>query len=70
MQTALLLAALAAAPTPAELPDPLRSWGPWVLQGHEAERCPFLAGGSAGTRCVWPAALDLALDDKAGRFTQ
>lgn len=52
-----------------DVPDPLKPWVGWVLQGQEAERCPFFHG--RGTKeCTWPAALSLELDDSGGRFTQ
>lgn len=52
-----------------DVPEPLKPWVGWVLQGQEAERCPFFHGRS-GKQCAWPATLALELDDNGGRFTQ
>lgn len=54
--------------TPAETPDPLRSWIPWVLQEEEQRACPFLYGDGDAHRCVWPSRLELKLDEKGGAF--
>ncbi|HXI55677.1 MAG TPA: hypothetical protein VNO55_06435, partial [Polyangia bacterium] len=56
----------------AEVPAPLRPWVPWVLRGHEAQRCPI--GGQAGEdsqpSCAWAGRLTLTLDGRGGRFQQ
>jgi hypothetical protein len=77
--TALPLGAGAQPPSVA-VPSPLEPWVPWVLQGHEAQRCPFLHDGAAdgagdgaqvqAGACAWPTALSLALEERGGRFTQ
>lgn len=54
--------------TPAETPDPLRSWIPWVLQGQEDRDCPFLYNTHKNRPCVWPSRLELKLDDMGGTF--
>lgn len=64
---ALLLSLTAAAADP-KVPASLEPWVPWVLEGHEAERCPLLHG-HAGV-CAWPTQLSLSLDERGGRFTQ
>ncbi|HVR61253.1 MAG TPA: hypothetical protein VMU50_05105 [Polyangia bacterium] len=72
---------LSAAPLRAtEVPPALRPWVPWVLRGHEAQRCPLVDGGGGGNggnggedgkpSCVWAGALTLAVDGKGGRFQQ
>ena len=62
---------LAAAPLArADVPEPLRPWVDWVLRGHEAEACPFLACAGRERECVWPGRLELALDGAGGRFAQ
>lgn len=54
-----------------DVPSPLAPWVDWVLRGHEDELCPFLDGHDGdGRTCAWPARLDLALDERGGRFTQ
>ncbi len=55
---------------PTSVPDPLKPWTGWVLQGKEGALCPQLNGSTDQTRCAWPARLVLALDDHGGRFTQ
>jgi hypothetical protein len=69
---AVLLSALAAHAEPLareDVPEPLRPWVDWVLRGHEAATCPFLA--ELGNReCVWPGQLSLALDASGGTFEQ
>ena len=61
--------AFAAPLSPEQVPEPLKSWIPWVLHGEEENLCPFLSGGGERT-CVWPSALNLELNDKGGSFTQ
>ncbi len=51
------------------VPDPLKPWIPWVLQGEEA-RCPQLSGDDDKRVCAWPARLTLTLDDHGGSFNQ
>ncbi|BBL71087.1 hypothetical protein [Methylogaea oryzae] len=70
----LLLGLLAVFPTharplsPDQVPEPLRTWIPWVLQGHEQSRCPFLFDDHATALCAWPGPLDLRLDAHGGAF--
>ncbi len=54
-----------------EIPEPLKSWLPWVLKSPDTETsaCAFLHRNQE-RRCAWPARLKLTLDDKGGRFTQ
>ena len=72
----LLLSALSAVPAAAEprreeqVPEPLRPWIEWVLQGHDEARCPFFQGSPDHRQCVWPARLSLDLGQQAGRFSQ
>jgi hypothetical protein len=54
---------------PREVPAPLAPWVPWVLRGHEEQRCPFL-DGSERRACAWPSRLELDVDDHTGRFVQ
>src|SRR4051812_2356964 len=59
----------AAPRAPADVPQPLRTWVPWAMHGHETERCPTLGTGDDAV-CAWAGALTLALDDRGGRFAQ
>lgn len=53
-----------------DVPEPLKPWIGWVLEGQEAARCPFFHGNADRRTCAWPATLALELDDGGGRFTQ
>ncbi|OQA33015.1 MAG: hypothetical protein BWY57_01519 [Betaproteobacteria bacterium ADurb.Bin341] len=60
-------AAVFAGPMPVEsVPDPLKTWVPWVLHGRESLKCPQ---NFAGIReCVWPSRLSLQAADHSGQF--
>ncbi|MBL0029682.1 MAG: hypothetical protein IPO95_11715 [Rhodanobacteraceae bacterium] len=61
--------ASAAAPTP--IPDALREWVPWALEGQERVRCPRLAGvddDDAAYACLWPGELQFAARDDGASF--
>ncbi|MBS0378381.1 MAG: hypothetical protein JSS29_07845 [Proteobacteria bacterium] len=64
-------AATAALAEPA-IPPELRDWAPWVLEGHESQRCPWLAPArTAEPRiCAWPGVLELTVDAHGGRFSE
>lgn len=53
-----------------EIPKLLRDWVPWVLDGHEEIACPAVHDKADRRLCAWPGSLDLALDDKGGKFAQ
>ncbi|MBL8472147.1 MAG: hypothetical protein JNM98_10140 [Rhodocyclaceae bacterium] len=58
-----------AAPLPrGDLPDALKPWLPWVLQGHEAEFCPGRYDQPGERACDWPALLELDLSAGGGTF--
>ncbi|AFL72991.1 hypothetical protein [Thiocystis violascens] len=63
----------AAADRAPSVPDPLRSWVPWVLEsgpdGVDRRACP-LDPGDGGSRCAWPGRLELDLTAGGGRFAQ
>jgi hypothetical protein len=53
-----------AAPLPlSAVPDPLKSWVPWVMQDHALFACPPAYNDGDARSCVWP--LQLALDTTA-----
>lgn len=61
-------AAPAADPVRAPIPDALKPWSGWVLDG--AQQCPAFYGHADQSRCAWPARLELVLGDRGGTFTQ
>jgi hypothetical protein len=74
---ALVLAALvpraahAADPIdPKQVPEPLRPWVAWALDGNDEAACPPLVDHGDATHCGWPSDLELTLDARGGKFTQ
>jgi hypothetical protein len=55
---------------PKAVPEPLKPWTAWVLDGKEDALCPTFDGHAGLTRCAWPARLELTLDEHGGRFSQ
>lgn len=64
---AIITAAPAAAINDDAVPAPLRPWIPWVLDGHEQERCPARIGGGARD-CRWYGRLEVAATDAGATF--
>ncbi len=50
----------------AEVPDPLKSWVPWVLNDQPSLSCPFAYNAVEDRRCVWPGKVVLVLNGKSG----
>lgn len=54
------------------VPDALKEWQPWVLDGKEYRDCPFLFSAGAKDRgdflCAWPGPLDVAVVGDGARF--
>ncbi len=65
----LLTTAYANPLSPDQVPDPLKPWVGWVLDGHKDLACPYLYNAEE-RQCAWPGRLDLQLSDKGGTFTQ
>ncbi len=55
---------------PKAVPEPLKPWTAWVLEGHDDALCVTLLEHADTTRCLWPARIELALAEHGGRFTQ
>src|SRR5580704_11166056 len=55
---------------PKAVPDPLKPWVGWALDGKDDRLCPSFLGHGDLSRCAWPASLELSLDEHGGRFTQ
>jgi hypothetical protein len=68
--TVLFLSPLAAGiELEAQVPDSLKPWIPWVLEGDDRRDCP-LATDEGKRLCAWPGRLHLDLDDSGGLFAQ
>ena len=56
------------------VPEDLKEWQGWVLQGEEYRECPFFFDSAASQRgnfvCAWPGRLELSVGSNGGRFTQ
>ncbi len=50
----------------ADVPDPLKSWVPWVLHDQPSLACPFAYNAAEDRRCVWPGKVALVLSGKSG----
>ena len=55
---------------PKAVPEPLKPWVGWSLDGKEDALCPTFHGHAELSRCAWPSRLELLLDEHGGRFTQ
>lgn len=53
---------------PEQVPEPLRPWIGWALQGSENRACPFLYNQAEDRRCAWPTRLELNLEATQGSF--
>ena len=58
----------------ANVPEALRDWQDWVLEGYEYRDCAFYFNRGAAERreyiCAWPGELSLTVDARSGRFDQ
>ena len=52
---------------PANVPAPLQSWVPWVLDDIKDRSCPYWLAGDT-RQCVWPGSLQLDLSAAGGQF--
>jgi hypothetical protein len=55
---------------PRAVPEPLKPWTSWVLDGKEDRLCPAFNTHADISRCMWPSRVELTLGDHDGRFTQ
>ena len=61
----------AAAPLAREaIPEPLKTWVPWVLHGAEEQLCPYVYNDAELHQCSWPSRIALNIGAKGGTFTQ
>lgn len=67
----LVVGTAKAAPMPvADVPEPLKTWVPWVLHGMTELNCPYVQTDTQQRRCAWPSRLELTLGDQRGEFVQ
>ncbi len=52
------------------IPDELKNWVPWVLQGKEETNCPFQYNHAESRHCAWPEMLSLEVNNQGGKFKQ
>lgn len=65
----LLVRTAPAAPLPArDVPEPLKPWIPWVMQGQEARFCPPAPDDANRRLCHWPSRVALELGADGGKF--
>ena len=55
---------------PKQVPEPLKPWVAWALDGKDDAACPQLVERGDATHCAWPSRLDLTLDEHGGTFSQ
>ena len=55
---------------PKQVPEPLKPWVAWALDGNDDAACPPLVERGDATHCAWPSRLELALDAHGGAFSQ
>ena len=57
-----------------DVPEALRDWQDWVLDGYEYRDCTFYFNRGGTDRgdyvCAWPGELDISVDAGSGRFEQ
>lgn len=67
----LSVSGLSAAPLAVEdVPTPLKSWIPWVMQDDPGHSCPYAYNNNAARRCLWPSRAEFNLTEKGGTFSQ
>lgn len=52
----------------ARLPDPLKSWVPWIIDEIPDYGCPHDYQAQENRWCSWPAAFELQLHDRGAQF--
>lgn len=53
---------------PSQLPDELKDWVPWAMQGHEWLSCPPEHADNSQRACLWPEQLDVDIQGRQARF--
>ncbi len=52
------------------IPDPLKSWVPWVLDGQINPDCPHFFDSFDQRHCAWPGVLELKVNPHGAEFAQ
>ncbi len=68
LSTAALTRAHAAPLPESAVPQPLKTWVPWALYGHETRTCPGPYNVDQGRVCVWPTRLELVASNSGASF--
>ena len=68
--TCLFFTSWAHASQQVAVPDELKGWVPWVLEGQESANCPFQYTDGKRHHCAWPEVLMLDLHQQGGSFNQ
>ncbi|NOT83596.1 MAG: hypothetical protein HOP02_02205 [Methylococcaceae bacterium] len=55
--------------TPEQVPEPLKPWINWVLQGDTNHNCAFIYNQFEQKYCSWPGQLTLTLNNTQGSFS-
>lgn len=53
-----------------DVPDPLKSWVPWALDGDDTAGCPHMFNNADTRYCAWPGALELKANAAGAAFAQ
>jgi hypothetical protein len=63
------ISSTSAAPLPTlAVPEPLKTWLPWVMHGHETFACPPAHNDGASRVCLWPTRLELQAGKDGATF--
>lgn len=52
------------------VPDPLKTWVPWVLDGVPDRGCPQQGTEAGENQCVWPGILEVKANSQGAQFSQ
>ncbi len=55
---------------PSAVPEPLKTWVPWVLDDVPDAGCPHLFSAAEPRQCAWPGMLEVKAERKGGAFAQ
>ena len=68
---ALMLSCQATAEfAPAAVPEPLKTWIPWALDGEASAGCPYFFNDADSRHCAWPGMLEIKAGERDATFAQ